>query len=144
MESGLQKKIRGFLGSTGLSVSALERKAGLKTNVARNILRGQSKKPTAETLQAIASVMGCSVSDLLGVQKTTINVKEDTSPAIEYPELLKELLNTILEATGKNNQLLTLEKFLLILKETYTYSLQKHPPQIDQNFVEWFVKRTLS
>ena len=68
MQSGLQKRIKNYLDATGLSVSSLEKKAGLKTNVARNILTGQSKKPGAVTLQPIADVIGCLVTYFLRVK----------------------------------------------------------------------------
>lgn len=148
MQSVLQKRIKNYLDITGLSVSALERKAGLKINVARNILRGQSKKPTAETLQAIANVMECSVSDLLGVKKESFKSDMrppfDGTPLLEYPQLLKESLHAILKMTEDNNYKLTLRQTLLILEEVYTYTIKKEPPKIDLDFIEWFIEKTLS
>ncbi|MGC8483796.1 MAG: helix-turn-helix domain-containing protein [Thermodesulfobium sp.] len=148
MGSFLQRRIKNYLDATGLSVSALERKAGLKLNVARNILRGQSKKPTAETLQAIANVMGCTVSDLLGVKmetfKSDIRPPSDGTPLLEAPEVLDEALHAILEVIKNNNYKMTVRQTLLILEEVYSYTLKKTPPKIDKDFVEWFVKRTIN
>lgn len=145
METGLQRKIKNYLDATGLSVAALERQAGLKTNVARNILRGQSKKPTAVTLQAIADVMGCTVHDLLGVKKefhkTEGGMKFDDSPIIENPELLKKILDCILKIAQDNSQQLSIHQTAVILEEIYSYTIKKSPPDIDMVFVDWYMKK---
>src|SRR3990167_6234462 len=121
MENGVQRKIKNYLDSTGMSVAALERKAGLKTNTARNILRGQSKKPTAVTLQAIADVMDCTVQDLLGVRKefhkTDGAMKFDDSPTVEDPELLKKVLDSILEIAKDNSYHLSIHQTAIVLEE---------------------------
>lgn len=148
MESYLQKRIRNYLDATGLSISALERKAGLKINVARNILRGQSKRPTAETLQAIANVMECTVQDLLGVQKEVLpsQVKHPAESALflEYPNILTDSLHCILKVIQENQYRLTVRQTLLLLEEVYAYTLKKKPPKVDPDFVKWFVKRSVS
>ena len=148
MESFLQKRIKNYLDATGLSISALERKAGLKINVARNILRGQSKRPTAGTLQAIASAMECTVQDLLGVKKETFGSETrrpvDSSFVVENSEMLVESLQCILKIAKNNDCKFTLQEVLLILGEVYTYSMKKNSPQIDKDFAEWFIKRTIS
>ena len=147
MDSSLQRKIKGYLENTGLSVAALERKAGLKTNVARNILRGQSKKPTGETLQAIAAVMGCSIQDLLqgrgGSSPANISPRSEESPIVDYPELLNDALQCILKVIKDNDYKLTVQQITLILEEVYAYSIQKEPPNIDRDFIEWFIKRAV-
>ena len=147
METFLQKRIRNYLDATALSISALERKAGLKINVVRNILQGQSKKPTAQTLQAIANVMECTVQDLLGVQKEVFSsqVKRplETSLLLEHPEILTESLHVILQVAEKNNYRLTVKQTILLLEEVYAYTLKKEPLKVDPHFVEWFVERTV-
>jgi len=148
METGLQKRLKNYLETTGLSVAALERKAGLKTNVARNILRGQSKRPTGETLQAIAKVMECSVNDLLEGRSSSsrreMGVSPHESPMLEYPEILSEALQCILRIAKDNNYKLSIHQIGLMLEEVYSYTMTKNPPKVDKNFVEWFVKRSVS
>jgi len=65
MATALQMKIQGYLDQNHLSMKGLERKAGVKVNTVRNILRGQSKRPSGETLQALAKILGCTIFDLL-------------------------------------------------------------------------------
>lgn len=145
MESFLQRRIKNYLNATGLSVSALERQAGLKINVARNILRGQSKKPSAETLQAIASVMKCSVQDLLGVKKESftsdIRPADDGSPLLDHPELLNEALQCTLRILQEKGHNTTVKQALIIAEEVYGYAIKKSPPHVEVDFVEWFIKR---
>jgi transcriptional regulator with XRE-family HTH domain len=127
--------------------SALERKAGLKINVARNIVRGQSKRPTAETLQAIANAMECTVQDLLGVKKEKFTPDPlkamDDSLLVENSDLLAHSLEGILKITKDNKYTFTLQQMLLILGEAYTYSVKKDPPKVDMDFIEWFIKRII-
>ena len=152
MQTVLQKRLRNYLDSTGLSVAALERQAGLRINVARNILRGQSKKPTAETLQAISSVMGCTVADLLGVKRDVFplenslrheQTRTEPSPMVENPEIFKDALATILSVSQEEECPLTVDQALLILGEVYTYSVKKPLPQIDRDFIKWFMEKTV-
>lgn len=65
MKSALQNQITIRMKAKALSIAVLEREAGLKINAVRDILSGQSRKPSAETLQAIANGLECSVRDLL-------------------------------------------------------------------------------
>ena len=147
MQSGLQKRIKNYLDATGLSVSSLEKKAGLKTNVARNILTGQSKKPGAVTLQAIADVIGCSVQDLLGVRKKFHQVEPtirfDESPVVDNVDLLKEAFQCILNVAAENKYDLTVQQICLILEEVYSYTSKKTPPKIERHFVEWYMKKVI-
>lgn len=146
MGSNVQKKIKDYLENTGVSVAEFERKAGIKTNVARNILRGQSKRPTGETLRAIAHLIGCNIQDLLpeGDNLTQSHTRSQVEApiAIEYPELLNETLCYILKINKDNDYNLNLKQAVIILEEAYSYSIEKNPPQVDMDFIEWFVKKT--
>lgn len=143
MDSALQKNLKHYLDTTGLSVAALERKAGLKLNVARNILRGQSKKPSADNLQAISSVMGCTVQDLLGVKGEPLKAEPKDSPIVERPDLLNEALAAVLQAAQDKGYELTVQQTLLILEEVYSYAVKKDTPGVDKDFVEWFMEKTI-
>jgi len=61
----LKQKIREKLNEQNLSVAALEKKAGLKMSAVRNILRGQTRKPSAYTLKKISDALNCKIDDLL-------------------------------------------------------------------------------
>lgn len=149
MESNLQRKIKLYLENTGLSIAALERKAGLKTNVARNILRGQSRRPTGETLQAIACVLGCPLQELVQSHGGAIRTEDSGLPGkvaastVENLDVLNEAFGSILKVIRENDFQVTIQQISFILEEVYAYTIQKVPPNIDEDFVEWFVKRSL-
>jgi transcriptional regulator with XRE-family HTH domain len=147
MESGLQKRIKNYLETMNLTVTAFERKSGLKTNVVRNILRGQSKKPTGETLQAIANVMECTIQDLLegksALHREEMGVSPHESPAVQFPEILNEILGCVQIMSKKNKYKLSVHQTLRLVEEIYSYTIKKNPPKVDTDFVEWFVERTV-
>jgi transcriptional regulator with XRE-family HTH domain len=148
MASVLQKKILDYLDKSGLSVAALERKAGLKTNVARNILRGQSKRPTAVTLQALAEILGCQVKDLLEgrSESTTIEGSSDEQRAliVDYPEVLKDCLDSIIKISIEHTYRLSVKQTLFIMEEAYLYGIKKDPPSADTAFIKWIIDKTIS
>jgi transcriptional regulator with XRE-family HTH domain len=56
-----------------LSISVLERKAGLTIHSIRNILKGTIKNPRAEVLPAIAGALECSLLDLINFSSSSSN-----------------------------------------------------------------------
>lgn len=64
MNTSVAKQISVRMKAKNLSILMLEREAGLKNHAVRNILRGKSKRPSADILQAIADVLGCTVKEL--------------------------------------------------------------------------------
>lgn len=147
MESALQKKIKSYMEAKSISATSLEREAGLKTNAVRNILRGSSKKPTGVTLQAIAHVMGCTVEELLGNQgerhKPRLKPSSEKPLSLDCPEILNNSLQSILKIIKNNNYSLTVPQALFVLEEVYAYSIEKKPPKIDEDFVEWYIKKVI-
>jgi transcriptional regulator with XRE-family HTH domain len=61
----LKEKIVEKLKEKNLSISVLERKAGLSIHTIRNILKGRIKNPRAEVLSSVAEVLECSLLDLI-------------------------------------------------------------------------------
>ncbi|HQS84933.1 MAG TPA: helix-turn-helix transcriptional regulator [Alphaproteobacteria bacterium] len=143
MTSALQKKIRDHLDRTGYSIAGFEREAGLKTNVIRNILNGYSVKPTPNTLNALARAMNLSVPALLDREEKPFSRFEEDSPIIEKPELMVEALQAILRIAAEHGRKLTIYKACLMLDEVYAYTVQKKLPVIDEEFIRWFVLKTL-
>ncbi len=142
MATALQNILQDYIDQNGLSIAGMERQAGLKINVIRNILRGQSKRPTAETLQAISKLMGCSIQDLLqGGEDSDSAQSPSSDQLIEHPEMLKEITLALLDASQKKDVPLTFKQFSRALEECYAYSLKKTPPLVDHTFIEWILGR---
>ncbi len=148
--SGLQKQIRTRMKAKDLSIAALEREAGLKINAVRNILSGQSKKPSAETLQAIANVLDCSVKDLLEKEISNISDLPYSIRHLEVAthewdaELFNQTIETIQEIFEKKSYIPSVEEALFFIKEIYIYALEKNSKTLDPKFAEWFIERNIS
>jgi transcriptional regulator with XRE-family HTH domain len=55
----LKERLEKQMALKGLSVPQLEKRAGVKRNVARNMLEGKSTWPNAHNLEAIAGALDC-------------------------------------------------------------------------------------
>ena len=145
MATALQRILQDYMDQHGLSVAAMEREAGLRLNVVRNILRGQSKRPTAETLQSLANLMGCTIQDLLSEEGNKVGTKTygASETVISDPKLLKEVLDVVFQVCDKKGAQLTMKQLSPVLDEIYTYSAQKSPPEVDKTFVEWYLNKVI-
>jgi len=65
-ESPLQKELRRRILEGGFNQKSLARQAGLNETAIRDILKGRSRSPRINTLEAIARVLDCSVPQLTG------------------------------------------------------------------------------
>jgi transcriptional regulator with XRE-family HTH domain len=144
----LKQKIREKLDEHSLSVAALEKKAGLRMSAVRNILRGQTKKPSAYTLKKIAMALNCEINDLLEEEHPLDNNerfdKEERQKKLlkfEEPELLREIVETVLNLLEPYHQDITIDQVLKIIKESYAYSAKTESKKIDHRFVEWMVEK---
>ena len=146
MSTPVARQISARMKAKNLSIGTLEKEAGLNIHAVRNILRGKSKKPSAESLQAIADVFGCTVRDLLVEDQEifqgneSIEATEDLLNSFyKYPELLAETLKMVNEKIKKGKQELTIQQVLSSIQEIYLHSLQKNPQEVDENFADWFI-----
>jgi transcriptional regulator with XRE-family HTH domain len=145
MSTSIAKHISTRMRAKNLSLSELEKEAGLKRNTVQNIMRGRSKRPSADIMQAVADVLGCSVKDLLTQQEISYEEslsqsnKELLSHEYEHPELFSEIVIFVNTALKNKENKLTIEQFISCIQEIYLHSLQKDPSQIDEEFAEWWI-----
>ncbi|MBP9674327.1 MAG: helix-turn-helix transcriptional regulator [Bacteriovoracaceae bacterium] len=145
MSTAVAKHISTRMRAKNLSLSELEKEAGLKPHAVQNILRGRSKRPSADILQAVADVLGCSVKDLLTPQEITYEEelahpnKELLNREYEHPELFSKIVNFVNDALKSKENKLTIEQFINCIQEIYLHSLQKDPTKVDEEFAEWWV-----
>lgn len=144
MATPIAKQILTRMKAKDFSLSELGKAAGLKLHAIQNILRGTSKKPSAEILQAIADALDCSVKDLLNKEGI---FQEDETPALtegffntpyDHPALLLETVQWVNERINKGKNKLFVKQALVCVEEIYLHSLQKNPTKVDQEFAEWF------
>ncbi|MEN8237034.1 MAG: helix-turn-helix transcriptional regulator [Pseudomonadota bacterium] len=139
------ERIRTRAKEKGLSISELQRRAGLGDSTIRNILSGQSKHPSAENMLAIAEVLGCSIQELMyGEKALKGEVEKQKVIPFEYPDLSVKCLQVIVELLAKREHNLSLDQVMELMKDIYHYSLENSPNKtVDKGFAKWFVERIL-
>jgi transcriptional regulator with XRE-family HTH domain len=65
-ETMIRDELRRRMVAMGYNQKSLARAAQLNETAVRDILKGRSRNPRVDTLQAIAEVLGCTVNDLIG------------------------------------------------------------------------------
>jgi len=65
-DTPLQAELRRRMVAGGFNQKSLARNAGLNETAVRDILKGRSRSPRIDTLEALARTLGCSVVDLTG------------------------------------------------------------------------------
>jgi transcriptional regulator with XRE-family HTH domain len=80
--NGLGDRVRKYRTDRGLTLTALAAQAGLSKSFVSSIENGETPRPSAKTLYAIAEVLGVTMSDLLGRRLLT-----DSEP--ERPDSLQ-------------------------------------------------------
>lgn len=142
-------QLREHISRSNLTVRDIERLAGLKRCALSNILEGKSKNPSLDTLQATAKVLGCSVSDLLDVDKAEdtfhfqAGLKEAQRPLVlpVMTPMLCEIM-TSLDACFKNiNYEPNLEQFWQCVIRIYSYTLGSGESTVDPKFTQWLVNK---
>lgn len=142
MTQALAGKIRGLIQANKLSVQGLEKKAGLKINAVRNILTGHSKKPSAETLLAVAKALNCSISDLLGEdgpdeQRGTSN----KNMVFSHHKLLSDIMTHVIAEFEMNHEEVKTGDLISLSQEIYKYSCENNENQLDLKFASWLLKK---
>ncbi len=145
MSTQIARQISTRMRAKNLSLTTLEKEAGVRPHAVQNILRGKSKKPSAELLQAVADVLGCNVKDLLRPKESydeeelSSSRKEFLSHAYDNPDLFVETVQFVNAALREKENSLTIEQFMRCVEEIYIQSLQKDPNQVDEDFAEWWI-----
>ena len=147
MNQNIKDAILSRLKSLNLSTAALERKAGLKINAARNIISGYSKKPSAETVHSIAKALGCSIDNLVSKDLDNNNTpcSEQSEANIQIKNLLlyQNTTHKVLEFIINETLELDLNEFHRITKEIYLFSLQFNLNRPDKKFMYWILNNSL-
>ncbi len=130
----LKQNIVGLVKQKGLSISWLEREAGLHKNFISNFLHNKSKNPGIDSIIKISNVLNVSIDELIGKKNdyqnynTAITRKDIFFEAVEY------LLKTF---ASKNSGPKKLEDFFNAVCEIYMYSIKKG--SLDKEFANWFI-----
>lgn len=136
----LSQKIQDYASSNNVSISELERRAGLKPSTIRNIIHGRSKNPAMDTVSQIAKTFGCSVESLLGSEPTEEknNLKKIK---VDNYKLFEDILIFINKLFKQDNTTIEYEKFCNIVSEVYKYSIEHNGESLNHGFAEWLYNR---
>jgi len=133
--STLQKNLDSLITANNYQISELERKTGVGKNNIYNIVKGVTKKPSAEVLQAIADFFNVTVRDLLAEPKSI-------DPSLKYEDF--DLLSTIFASIIKelkNNQLeIPCSEVTAMLNEAFLYSKDSNSSIADEKFIKWLIR----
>jgi len=147
MASALKEKIIERMEAKNFSIAELERRAGLSIHSVRNILKGRIKKPSAQSLQAIAEALECSIIDLMSTSSAIeAGFPHDTDrrikkrPPLEYPELMLACTEKIMEKITDKNTKVSIDEYFEVVKKVYLYSSREEPRQVDIRFAEWLIE----
>jgi len=148
MTTPLAQQIMIRMKAKNLTIPYLEKKAGLTNHSVRNIVRGRSLKPNAETLNGIARALGCTIEDLLEKelpQEKALPEPKQEKAEIPYkhPKLLRATVNFVTTFLELHEHDLTLEQVLNCIKIIYQGALEKDPPGLnEQDAAFWMILAT--
>ncbi|MEN8236898.1 MAG: helix-turn-helix transcriptional regulator [Pseudomonadota bacterium] len=143
----LQQQLINRMQEKNLSAAELERKAGLKMSAVRNIIKGQSKKPSAESLIAISQVLECTIEDLFEVERAgssghvPMQKKEDPSEPVEDLKFLAKTADKVIKLLSEADKNCSFEEVFFFIQETYMYSLGSSYPEVDVAFAKWLISK---
>ena len=146
--SHLQSYIRRKLDEKNMSINALERVAGLKTNAVHNILKVASKNPKKETLVAIATTFDCSVKDLLEgsydeiiPESLTAHKPSSAESSVWDPQVYLDIITHLSKILGERRSIPSTKKIHSLIWEIYLYSLSHEEKKVDPRFIEWLLNK---
>ncbi|WP_341751195.1 MULTISPECIES: helix-turn-helix domain-containing protein [unclassified Candidatus Tisiphia] len=134
----LQKNLDKIIKDRNYQVTELERKAGLKKNNIYNILKGISKKPSAELLQTVADVLGVTVKDLYNPFIETKNYLNN-----DDFELMEKVLKTVIEEVKNLKLEVTEVDIVNIMLEVFNYSKPEPKKELEKRFINWILQQRI-
>lgn len=126
-----------------MSITQVEKLAGLKKGVLQRFLSGYTKNPTINTIKAVAEALNLTVEDLM-TQESSVekNTTEDEiqsfskNIAIDYYDLLEECFIYVLAYLRNKNIKIKSEMLFQIILKLYDHSLLKNKKCFDAEYAK--------
>jgi DNA-binding Xre family transcriptional regulator len=151
--SAVGTKLRAMLEERKLSTVELERIAGLKSGVVRNITTGRSKNPKIETLRLICKALECSLYDVIDQEalehEATVSPREEKTNELDkfvqnapwkHP-LFIQCTDAVQHYLKEHRVNVKFSQVINLIKHSYVYALQKNKGEVSHGFTEWLVER---
>jgi hypothetical protein len=132
-DSVLQRNLARLLKEQDIQVHELERMAGLKKNNVYYILKGISKKPSAEIIQSIASTLGVSINDLL----ENPVAREEIYLTDKHTKLITDIIQKLEQQRIASGLKLKYSQLISLVGEVYNYALTSGVLEADEKFIRW-------
>lgn len=130
-----------------INAHTLGKKIGIKSSTIYNVINERTKNPTIEVLISIAQALECSVSELIGEEKSLIikPLPKDEFYKNYWNQDLYISALSVVSKTLENYQVsFTKEDIDHIIVEVYKYSCRIKQCKADANFCGWFIESLLS
>lgn len=138
----IKENLKNKMRESNLTTSKLSEKSGEKFTYIKSVLNGRTQNPGALSLLALAKSLNCSIEELItGDPSATTNEHKDLP--IENYKLFLAGANMIADLIEKNNIVINQGKFISSCNEVYLYALKKKWTEIDSDFVEWYLEKSL-
>lgn len=136
----LQVNIKEKLKKKGITVSEVERRAGLNKTTVQNILLGRSRSPGIDIISALAKELECTVDELISPES---EVKPSKAMKLDWYDTTFIRATQYVSAFLKKRSInCSLEAVINCATEIYAYSLKANlKDNIDEQFAEWITER---
>lgn len=139
--TNLVMSIKRKLLEQNLTVSALEKKAGIRPSSLQNIIQGRSKNPNLDTLKTVAKALQCSVSDLLEEDRISADIELFLGKNAWNQDRYFDIISSVISVCRKSKRTLPKKVFLLAVEEIYDYALRYSKNNVDQDLIDWILQR---
>ena len=138
--------------STGLELPAFCREINISYSSIYQLVHGINLTPNFATLLPIVKYFDITLEQLIGEEPLHINHKKRKTQATEDDEgkdtvwksaLYQQCVDSVSKMISKKDEKIGINRFSMVVKEVYMYSLKKNLKNPDKNFVEWYCKHHL-
>jgi len=140
-----REKILQHIKTKGWSMITTAERAGIPHPTIKSIIYGKSNNQRIATLEKLAKVFGCSISDLVGDVVYSNDDKINPESKID-PELFKECLDAVEMFLKKKNLEIQKEKLMIALENLFSLFIKKKNKglaySIDDETIEWIIDNT--
>lgn len=141
----LREKILKILNEKGISISKVEKLSCIGKSSLRHFIIGKTKQPSIETLHALSRTLQIDISELISDEPSKAHsIPSEFYDAIWSDKVFIKIAETLSKSLKKQKISIKNSEAMTILQDVYCYCMSKGGENIEENFNEWFFKRTLS
>lgn len=136
--NALREKIVQEIKEKDLTISSVERAAGLSKDVLRNFIRGKVKEPKVDKINTVAKILSIDISAFLNPE--ALEEQRETA-ATCHRLLLKKCLQAIDDVLSEKDMQASLEDLFVLMNNVYEYHQETPDAPINKQFVRWYLDK---